>query len=134
MGWSTELFCNITFNKQTYNTLYEVKDRIEELTQEIDYYKNILRNYAMMTEPNKMLSLEEGESPIDKISISLNNIFEGLEDAYTERYKLYILEENWSECHNEEGLAINPPENINWKTAFLDGDFIKSIKYSNGYE
>ena len=39
MSWSTELFCNISFYKQTYNTLNEVLNKIDDLK---DYKQSLL--------------------------------------------------------------------------------------------
>ena len=35
MGWSTELFCNISYNRKTFNSKIEVEDEISDLTYEI---------------------------------------------------------------------------------------------------
>lgn len=134
MGWQTDLFCNLTFNRETFNSLYEVENRIEELSRYISDLKEALSNLAMMTEPSKMLSLEEGENPMGRINVMVKDILTDLEDYYIERWKLEILKDRWKDCHNEDGLAIDPPENIDWRTAFLDGDFVKSVKHPNGYE
>ena len=44
MGWQTDLFCNITFNRETYNNLYEVEDRISELEGYVNTCKKEIRN------------------------------------------------------------------------------------------
>ena len=46
-----------------------------------------------------------------------------------ERFKLGILLGSWEDCHNKEGLAINPPDSIQYDTAFLDGDFVHTVKH-----
>ncbi len=134
MGWQTDLFCNITFNRQTYNSLGEVESRIAEVTEYINYTKGVLRAFAIMTEPNKLLSLDEGEDPLDRIERTVKESLEDLEDYYIERWKLEILRDNWDKCHNKEGLAINPPKCAEWPNAYLDGDFIHSVQHPNGYE
>lgn len=131
MGWSTELFCNITFNKETFNSRYEVETRIDELNNLIDFIKDRIKSFVIMTEPNKMLSEEERKDPLFHLSKTIKEDLEELEDYIIEKWKLEILLENWDSCHNENGLAINPPDEIIWKTAFLDGDFVKTIKYPN---
>lgn len=134
MGWSTDLFCNITFNKETYNYLYEVENRIEDLQKCIAVCKEELRDLAIMTEPNKFFDSEENDSIYGAVSQRVTDNLEILEEYIVELYKLYLLKDNWKECHNEEGLAIAPPDNIKWDSAFLDGDFVKSDKHPNGYE
>ena len=134
MSWQTDLFCSLTFNRETFNSLSGVENKIDELTSYISDLKDTLRNLAMMTEPSKLLNLEEGESPMERISSMVKDILTDLEDYYIERWKLEILKDRWNDCHTEGGLAIDPPENIDWRTAFLDGDFVKSVKHPNGYE
>ena len=46
-----------------------------------------------------------------------------------EGWKRSVLLENWDNCHTKEGLAIYPPDNVDWKTAYLHGDFVHSTKY-----
>lgn len=128
MGWSTDLFCNLTYNRQTFNSLSDVEDKIAELTKMIKFNEGVLKELAVITEPKKLFHLEEGEDPIDKIRRMVMDSLEELEEDYIERWKLEILKDNWRNCHNEDGLAINPPENISWGTAFLDGDFIRTVE------
>lgn len=121
MGWSTNLFCNIEFHKKTYNNKYDVEERIQQLNEIIDSYKNCLYSYIIMTEPTKYF----GEDPLDTINCNFKDIMESLEECYIERYKLELLIDNWDNCH-KDGLAIAPPDSIKWNTAYLDGDFIKT--------
>lgn len=129
MGWSTDLFCNIHFHKETYNDLYVVEDKIEEYQRLIEYCKNTLRKLAYMTEPNKFYDKEDYHDADTYIHKELFDSLECLEEYYRELFKLEYLRDNWSACHTKEGLAINPPEGINYYTAYLSGDFINSVKY-----
>lgn len=134
MGWSTDLFCNITFNKETFNFKSDVESKIDDLNHLINFIKDRIKSFVIMTEPNKMLGEEERKDPLFYLSNTLKEDLEELEDYIIEKWKLEMLLENWDKCHNEDGLAIDPPENIDWRTAFLDGDFVKSVKHPNGYE
>lgn len=133
MGWSTELFCNISFNKKTYNSLYDVESDIDECKSMIQLYIDKLRAFVLMTEPQKMLNCKDCEGndidPIDLINTEFNRIIEELDDYKFELFKLEYLKDNWEYCHNKEGLAINPPKDISWDTAYLDGDFVKTIEH-----
>lgn len=131
MGWSTDLFCNISYNRKTYNSIYEVDADIRELDACIKYAEDTLRDLAIMTEPNKLLSSKEDldESPYSKIVLEFQNSIQSLREYYVERWKLQLLVDNWDECHNKEGLALDPPDNIHWNSAFITGDCINSIKY-----
>lgn len=133
MGWSTTLFCNIEFNRKSYNSLYEVEEDIETTKKIIQMHKDKIKAYALMTEPNKMIKIndEQDDNLLMKINYIISSILEELEDYYYDLFKLQYLKENWNYCHNDKGLAIDPPNNISWNTAYLSGDFVKSINYPN---
>lgn len=129
MSWSTELFCNITFNRETFNHIGEVQDRINDVKTYLQNAKDHLRDLLMMTEPAKFCP--ENYDPLIWLRNEFQDTIDSIEEYSVELYKLEILLENWDSCHDESGLAINPPDEITWKTAFLDGDFVKTIKYPN---
>lgn len=129
MSWSTELFCNISYNRETFNSKYEVEDKLNTVNRYINDCKKVLRDLAIMTEPNKFFNDNPDSDPYNQITINFENTIELLEEYYIEKYKLLLLLDNWENCHNKEGLAIYPPDNIDWNTAYLHGDFVKSTKY-----
>ena len=127
MGWSTELFCNISFNKETFNSKYEVQDRIEEFETYLQNAKDHLRDLLMMTEPSKFCP--ENYDPLIWMHNEFKDAIDSIEEYTVELYKLGLLLDNWDACHNSEGLAISPIDGISWETAFLDGDFVKTDKH-----
>lgn len=127
MSWSTELFCNISFNRQTYNSLYEVEDKIDELEKCIEQCKRELRDLAFITEPSKFLESED-ETPYSFIDRTFKENIELLEEYFIELNDLKTLRYYWDKCHTKDGLAIPCPDNVHWDSAFLDGDFIKTTK------
>lgn len=129
MSWSTELFCNISYNRETFNSKYEVEDKLNTVNKYINDCKKVLRDLAIMTEPNKFFNDNPDSDPYNQITINFEDTIELLEEYYIEKYKLLLLLDNWENCHNKEGLAIYPPDNIDWNTAYLHGDFVKSTKY-----
>lgn len=129
MGWSTELWCRVSFNRETYNTKWQVEQELEELNKSIERYKKCLCSLAVMTEPNKFFP--EEEDLLFKIESEIMDTLEMYELDIYKRDKLELLLENWDYCHNEKGLAIDPPENIDYNTAYLWGDFVHSVKYPN---
>jgi len=131
MGWSTELFCNISFNKETFSSKFEVEDKIDEIKQYIQTCKDTLRDLAIMTEPEKMFNKTEDKPIYYCVSDEFESQFSLLQEYYVDLYKLELLLDNWDNCHTKDGLAIDPPDNIEWGTAYLSGDFIKSVKYPN---
>ena len=129
MGWSTELFCNVSYNKETFNSRGEVEDKISDLDKNIESCKKTIRDMALMTEPSKFMSKDSDESPYYFVTEQVEDNLELLEEYIIERWKLSLLLENWDNCHTKEGLAIYPPDNVDWKTAYLHGDFVHSTKY-----
>ena len=128
MGWSTELFCNISFNRKTYNSLYEDESDIEEIKNILQMYKDRIKAYAVMTEPDKMIKFddEKYDNLLVQVSNDTSDMLEEMEEYYDELFRLLYLWDNWENCHTKEGLAINPPKEITWDTAYLEGDFVKS--------
>lgn len=127
MAWSTELFCSISFNRETFNSRYEVECKIEEVEKCLQLAKDSLFNLAIMTEPQKFCP--EDLDPLSWVQCEFRENMELIEDYIVELSNLKLLLDNWDNCHNEEGLAIYPPDNIEWDTAYLCGDFVNSDKY-----
>lgn len=131
MGWSTDLLVNVSFNKKTYDSIYEVEDDLEELNNSIKYNKEELRDLALMTEPEKMFKSDgEDDSTIyDTIKQRVRDCLEILEEDIAERTRLQLLYDNWNACHDKEtGLAIPWPDNIKYDAAYLEGSFIPTVK------
>lgn len=129
MSWSTELFCNVSYNRETFNSRGEVEDRISELNENINACERIIRDMALMTEPSKFMDKDSNDNPYYFVTNLVEDNFKLLREYIVERWKLSLLLENWDNCHNEEGLAIYPPDEIDWNTAYLCGDFVHSTKY-----
>lgn len=128
MGWSTELFCNISFNRKSYNSLFDVESDIDDLKKEIGTCKDSLQSLAFMTEPDKFYNREEYDSALSWVRSEYDNNMSLLEELQYELFKLEYLRDNWKNCHNDEGLAIPTPDSIKWDTAYLEGDFVRTTK------
>lgn len=129
MSIQTDLFCRLSFFGATYNSLAEVERGIREASETIQEAKSEIRDLVMMTEPQKMLSVDSGDNVYDTIVERLNQCFETIINANDELFKLKHLKANWDVCHDAKtGLAIPLPECIDYDTAFLEGDFVKSLR------
>ena len=107
----------------------EVEDEISDLDKCIESCKKVLRDMALMTEPTKFMDKDSDTNPYYFVTEQVEDNLELLEEYTIERYKLSVLLDNWDNCHNKEGLAIYPPDNVDRNTAYLHGDFVKSTKY-----
>ena len=129
MSIQTDLFCRLSFFGATYNSLAEVERGIREASEAIQEAKSEIRDLVMMTEPQKMLSVDSGDNVYDTVVERLNQCFETIISANDELFKLEHLKANWDACHDAKtGLAIPLPEYIDYDAAFLEGDFVKSLK------
>ena len=129
MSVQTDLFCRISFYGATYNSLAEVERGIRESSEAIQEAKSEIMDLVMMTEPQKMMSVDSDDSVYDTVVERLNQCFDTIIEANDELFKLEHLRANWNACHDKDtGLAIPLPECIDYDASFLWGDFVKSIK------
>ncbi len=122
MSWSTELFCNVSYNRKSYKNRYEVEEEINDIKKYINRCKKSIRDLVIMTEPNKFCPKEN--DPIIWITNEVEDLLNIVEESTIELYKLELLLDNWDNCHDKDGKPINSPDNIEWNTAYIDGDFI----------
>lgn len=126
MGWGTTLYTSLYFSRETFRTKYEVEDALKDAKKMRDLYKDRIKAMVYMTEPNKYYSIEEGDI-LEQVQNDLDIQFNELDDYNYEIYKLELLLEEWDKCHNKEGKAICPPEDMPYDTCYLQGDFIEMV-------
>lgn len=120
----TELWCCVCFPRKTYNSLTEVEDDLKDCEAIITLTEKRLLSLACMTEPLKFFPTSE--DPLDEIRAEVARCMDALEESYAEKFDLLRLIDNWSECHDKDGLAIPPPKEWTDRTAFMDGDFVNT--------
>ena len=126
MSQSTRLFTTINFAGKTYNYLDDVEKDLREVEERIEDLKSNLRVLAYMTEPNKMKP--EDATVSEYLDANVDYLYTEFEELFVKRYKLEMLIEEWDKCHNNEGLGINPPDDVKYKS-FIDGDFVYTEKH-----
>lgn len=124
MSYSTDLWCCISFLRKTYKTKEDIQEDLEEARNNIRTAKETITKLVYMTEPNKFFKARSGESVLDIVAEELQSAFDSLEEAQIEECRLTILLDEWENCHDENGKAIKPPDNINCMTAFISGDYL----------
>lgn len=132
MGWGTTFYTSLYFSKQTFRNKYEVENALEEAQEMRDWYKEKIKALVFMTEPNKFYKDVDGDL-MGQIQNDLNDYFDGLEETNDDILKLSYLLEEWDKCHDKEGRAICPPEDIPYDACYLHGDYIKMV-YPDGTE
>ena len=124
MSYSTDLWCCISFLRKTYKTKEDVQEDLDEARSNIRAAKETITKLVYMTEPNKFFKASGGESVLDIVAEELQSAFDSLEEAQIEECRLTILLDEWENCHDENGKAIQPPDNIDCMTAFISGDYL----------
>lgn len=123
MGFETELFTSLTFNRMTLDSKYAVEGELSETERLIKFYEERLHSLAVMTEPKKFC--DEDDDVLSYVDNEFKNTIKELEDCYIERFKLSLVLETWDKSHDENGYAIRRPENVSWDAAYIEGDYIK---------
>lgn len=125
MSSQTDLFCRVTFLGKTYNHKYEVEGELTLTQKAIKRKENVLRDLAIMTEPEKWYDKENFDNPYEWVTTTLKEQLEDLACLYDDEVRLGLLLDNWELCHDKHGLAIAPPWGCD-ETAYLDGDFVRT--------
>lgn len=127
MSFGTYLFCELYFNRETYETKEQVQSELNNINAYIKDLEGKLLNYGVMTEPDKFIKREEDDvNLMDLVQSEINAIIGQLEESYIDRYRLNLLLDNWDSCHTPDGKAITPKFDESKYTAFMSGDFVPS--------
>lgn len=124
MSYGTDLWCCISFLRKTYKTKGDVQEDLDDARDSIRTAKETITKLVYMTEPNKFFN-SGSESAMELVNYELQSAFDSLEEAQAEECRLMILLDEWENCHDSDGKAIQPPDNIDCMTAFISGDYLK---------
>lgn len=123
MSYGTNLWCCLTFSRCTYNSRCDVERDLDDVRKILNNAKETITRLAFMTEPQKFYP-GGSESVMELVAEELQYALETLEEYHCKELKLTYLLDNWDNCH-KDGKAIKPPENIDFDTAYIDGDYIR---------
>ena len=134
MGSGCTLRTNIYFSHKSYKSKDEVLNDIDLNERIIKDCESELMQLAIMTEPDKFWRKDEaevGETPWVWIQNQVTRNIESIKESQDELSKLRTLLYCWDDCHNKEGLAIEPPKGDSHSGDYFWGDWIKSV-YPDG--
>lgn len=134
MGSGCTLRTNIYFSHKTYRSISEVEEEIKLQESFIANAEKDLMMLITMTEPDKFWRKDEaevGETPWIWMQNEAQQCLETIKDASEELSKLRTLLWEWSECHDEEGYAIEPFKGSGCNKPYFWGDWIDS-NYPDG--
>ena len=130
MSWETNVITQISFNKETYDSIDKVEEEIDFCNRRIKELTNKLMIYSI-SRPQDIL-LNRNEVTLENIQEDVEDILDLLEEYFIKRYKLKKLKENF-DCVDGDYID-NPNRKINVKKWLIDNyilnesDFNKSDK------
>lgn len=129
MGWETRALVEINFNRKTYNSIYEVKNDLDDAKDSLERIKKRIQNLVMITEPKKFC--EDGDEPVWWLEQQTKDALEDYEDTHSEVLRLEYLVRAWDKMHDPETRKALPlPKDAEGKEIMMDdlqridGDFI----------
>ena len=127
MSWETNVITQISFNKETYNSIYKVEEEIDFCNKRIQDIVNKLMIYST-SRPQDIL-LNRGEATIETIQEEVEDMIELLEEYYIKRSDLEILKDNFK-CVDGDYID-NPNRKENVKKWLIDNYILDKSDFSS---
>lgn len=128
MGWGVSIVHEDYFSRENFQNKYDVQHAIEEEKKMYDRAKQSIFALSIQTEPQKMLELKEGMSPIMALQYLTEDLFEELENSTIRLYRLNMLLNEWDDCLESNGKLRKPTEDFK---PFIYGDYINNEEEEN---
>lgn len=107
MSWGISFRTEFNFNRASFDSKEDVKNALEEAKDLAEKAKQSIFALCIMTEPNKMLQVEEGMSAVETVQYLTEDLFKSYEEAVIQVFKLEDLYNNWDKCktdYNEDDV------------------------------
>ena len=127
MGWETNVITQISFNKETYDSIYKVEDGIRYCNERIQEIVNNLMIYST-SRPQDIL-LNRGEATLVTIQREVEEMIELLEEYFVERSDLEALKNNFK-CVDGDYID-NPNRKENVKKWLVDNYILDKSDFSS---
>ena len=116
MGWETNVITQISFNKETYDSIYKVEEEIDFCNRRIQEIGNKLMIYST-SRPEDIL-LNKKEDTIENIQEDVRDMIYLLQEYFVKRYALEALKNNFK-CVDGDYID-NPDRKKNIKKWLID--------------
>lgn len=126
MGWQTDVITQLVFNKETYNSIYEIEEEIESNNKCIQNIKDEL--YVMAIARPEDLLIHNEEMDLLGLQRDVKDKLELLEECIIDNYKLELLKENFD---LRDGDFIKNPERVSNIKKWLVDNFVLESKDIN---
>ena len=127
MGWETNVITQISFNKETYDSMYKVEEEIDFCNKRIQEIVNKLMIYST-SRPQDIL-LNRGEATLETIQEEVEDMLDLLEEYFVKRSDLEALKDNFK-CVDGDFID-NPNRKENVKKWLIDNYILDKSDFSS---
>ena len=116
MGWETNVITQISFNKESYDSIYKVEEEIDFCNKRIQEIVNKLMIYSTSRPQDILLNREE--ATLETIQEDVEEMLDLLEEYFVKRSDLEALKNNFK-CVDGDFID-NPNRKENVKKWLID--------------
>ena len=127
MGWETNVITQISFNKETYDSIYKVKDDIDFCNKRIQEIVNKLMIYSTSRPQDILLNREE--ATLETIQEDVEEMLDLLEEYFVRKNDLEALKDNFK-CVDGDFID-NPNRKENVKKWLIDNYILDKEDFSS---
>ena len=127
MGWETNVITQISFNKESYDSIYKVEEEINFCNKRIQEIVNKLMIYST-SRPQDIL-LNRGEATLETIQEEVEDMLDLLEEYFVKRSDLRALKNNFK-CVDGDFID-NPNRKENVKKWLIDNYILDKSDFSS---
>ena len=127
MSWETDVITQISFSKETYDSIYKVKDDIDFCNKRIQEIVNKLMIYSTSRPQDILINREE--ATLETIQEEVEDMLDLLEEYFVKRSDLEALKNNFK-CVDGDYID-NPNRKENVKKWLIDNYILDKSDFSS---
>ena len=127
MGWETNVITQISFSKETYDSIYKVEEEIDFYNKRMQEIVNKLMIYST-SRPQDIL-INRGEATLETIQEEVEDMLDLLEEYFVKRNDLEALKDNFK-CVDGDFID-NPNRKENVKKWLIDNYILDKSDFSS---
>ena len=127
MGWETNVITQISFNKETYDSIYKVEEEIDFCNKRIQEIVNKLMVYSTSRPQDILLNREE--ATLETIQEDVEEMLDLLEEYFVRKNDLEALKDNFK-CVDGDFID-NPNRKENVKKWLIDNYVLDKSDFSS---
>ena len=127
MGWETNVITQISFNKESYDSIYKVEEEIDFCNKRIQEIVNKLMIYSTSRPQDILLNREE--ATLETIQEEVEDILDLLEEYFVKRSDLEALKDNFKWVDGDFRDHPNRKENV--KKWLIDNYILDKSDFSS---